>query len=73
MGTVLNKGHGHKQEEEKKFEAFKGKGVKLSDEPNEDVHMKDELANFGDIDDPELAYALKLSMLEEQFKKLPIP
>ena len=72
VGTVLNKG-GNKKEEDKKFEAFKGKGVSMAQDDvpmpsQEDAYMYDA---FGD--DPELAYALKLSMMEEEAKKQVVP
>ena len=72
VGTILNKG-GLKKDEEKKFEAFKGKGVAFG---QQDVVMADESEAFmydGFGDDPELAYALKLSMMEEEAKKMVVP
>ena len=68
-GSVLNKG----QPAQPKFEAFKGQGTKLV--ADEDVDMRDEAAalysEFGD--DPELAMAIKMSMIEEEVKRAVVP
>ena len=74
VGSVLNSGKGQKQEETK-FQAFTGKGVSLGSQAQQDVVMRDEDAalysQYGD--DPELAYAIKMSMLEEEAKRAQVP
>jgi hypothetical protein len=78
VGTVLNGGK-TQQKEEKKFIAFQGKGVSLGADmggsSSEDQMMKDEAAALYTAygDDPELAFAIKMSMLEEEAKKLHVP
>ncbi|TNV78717.1 hypothetical protein FGO68_gene7487 [Halteria grandinella] len=79
VGTVLNGGKGQ-QKEEKKFVAFQGKGVSMYESAaasgaSEDQAMKDETAALYSVygDDPELAFAIKMSMLEEEAKRLVVP
>lgn len=71
VGSVLNKGAA--AQDKPKFEAFKGQGTKLVQD--EDVDMRDEAAalysEFGD--DPELAMAIKMSMIEEEAKRMVVP
>lgn len=64
VGTVLNKGNQKQQqpEEEKKFTAFTGQGVSLSGPKPTQTDIPPELAAYAD--DPELAYAMKMSMME---------
>ena len=68
VGTVLN---GGKKQEENKFQAFTGKGVSLAQQNHQDVEMHDEDAALYQAygDDPELAYAIKMSMMEEEAKR----
>lgn len=80
VGTILNAkaGGGKGQEEAKKFQAFKGQGVTLQDaqlSSGGDVNMRDEDAALYSAygDDPELAFAIKMSMMEEEAKRLQVP
>lgn len=66
VGTVLNKGAtAGKQEEEKKFTAFTGQGVSLGGggpQQTAQQNIPSELMAFAD--DPELLYAMKMSMMD---------
>jgi hypothetical protein len=76
VGTILNAGGSNKGKEEVKFQAFKGQGVSLAAPPqDDDADMKDEAAALYQAykDDPELAFAIKMSMMEEEAKKLVVP
>jgi hypothetical protein len=72
VGTVLNGGKGGAPAKPA-FEAFKGQGVKLG-EPEEssskDAEMADAALYGAYGDDPELAFAIKMSMMEEEAKKM---
>ena len=66
VGTVFNKKD--KQEDAKnKFQAFSGKGVSFGESAavNESSAFNDMDANMYD-DDPELAYVMQLSMMEQE-------
>lgn len=76
VGTVLNRraGAGAKKEEEKKFNAFTGQGVSLGGKPGDtDMNDMDAALYAGYADDPEMAMAIKLSMLEEEANKMSVP
>lgn len=74
VGTVLNRGKKSEDDGGNKFQAFSGKGISLGqDRPSENMEDVDAnlYAEYGD--DPELAYAIKMSMLQQEQEALAVP